>query len=465
MLLKLRTLPLQLLALSIVPLSAATAATAASGPALDAAVRQRAELLVRNGGNASIVIAVTDGKNSAVYGFGRAQADSNTVPDADTVYEIGSVTKTMTGLLLADAVVTGKARLDQPVVDLLPGYTIPTFEGQQITLLDLATHFSGLPRLPANLAPADMSNPYAEYGDAQLRTFLASHALAHRPGTVFEYSNLGYGLLGTALATQAGTSYENLLQEKIARPLGLRSTSTTATPAMRIRLAQGHLSDGKLAHNWDFQAIAPAGAVYSDARDMLIYLQSYMNKSSAAQQLAVQPQKSIEKGNGTRIGLAWIIDQAKGQPYAWHNGQTGGYASFAGYTLNGKRGVIILSSTANDVDGLGLASLVPGTLPALKKPTPLPKEIAIAPSELAQYAGDYTLAPNFILTVRQGPDGLLVGATGQGEAPVYASAKDRFFYKAVDAQLEFKRDGKGVITGLVLKQDGQTMPAQRKPQA
>ncbi|MFM2087137.1 MAG: hypothetical protein RLZZ237_2006, partial [Pseudomonadota bacterium] len=247
MLLKPHSLPLQLLALSIVPLSAATAATAASGPALDAAVRQRAELLVRNGSNASIVIAVTDGKNSAVYGFGRARPDSNTVPDADTVYEIGSVTKTMTGLLLADAVVAGKARLDQPVADLLPGYTIPAFEGQKISLLDLATHFSGLPRLPANLAPADMSNPYAEYGDAQLRAFLSSHALAHRPGTVFDYSNLAYGLLGTALAAQAGTNYEDLLQSQIARPLGLRSTSTTATPAMLARHAQGHSSDGKPA--------------------------------------------------------------------------------------------------------------------------------------------------------------------------------------------------------------------------
>src|SRR5476649_1353732 len=111
MLLKLRTLPLHLLALSIAPISAASAA---SGPTLDAAVRQRAELLVRNGSNASIVIALTDGKNSAVYGFGRARPDSNTVPDADTVYEIGSVTKTMTALLLADAVVVGKARLDEP---------------------------------------------------------------------------------------------------------------------------------------------------------------------------------------------------------------------------------------------------------------------------------------------------------------------------------------------------------------
>lgn len=460
MLLKLRTLPLHLLALSIAPISAASAANV---PALDAAVRQRAELLVREGQHASIVIALTDGKNSAVYGFGRARTDSNSEPDADTVYEIGSITKTMTGLLLADAMVAGKVKLDEPVADLLPGYTIPTFEGQEITVLDLATHFSGLPRLPANLAPADMSNPYVDYGDAQLRTFLASHALAHRPGTVFEYSNLGYGLLGTALANKAGSSYENLLQAKIVRPLGLRSTSTSATPAMRIRLAPGHLSDGKPAHNWDFQAIAPAGAVYSDARDMLVYLQSYMNKSSAAQQLAVQPQKALEEESGKKIGLAWIIDQARGQPFAWHNGQTGGYASFAGYTLDGKRGVVILTNTASDVDGLGLASLVPGTLPPLKKVTPLPKEIAIAPSELAQYAGNYTLSPDFILTIRQGPDGLLVGATGQGVAPVYASAKDRFFYKAVDAQLEFKRDDQGVITGVVLHQNGQAILAKRKP--
>ena len=449
----------------LLPILSLSGAAALAAPTLDAAMRERAENLVRDGKHASLVIAVIDGKDSAVYGFGRARPGDSGVPDADTVYEIGSVTKTMTGLLLADAVVTGKARLDQPVAELLPAYAIPALAGQQITVGQLATQFSGLPRLPANLAPADMANPYAGYGEAQLRTFLAGHTLTRAPGAAYEYSNLAYGLLGTALATQANMSYEELLQARIFRPLGMVSTFTAGTPALRARLAPGHLADGKPAANWDFQAIAGAGAVRSSARDMIAYMQSYMRASSPAQQLAAQPQRVLAgEGDGDgvkKIGLAWMLDQVKGRPFAWHNGQTGGYASFAGYTLDGKRGVVVLSSTARDVDGLGVGVLLPGSLPAPNGPAP--KEIAIAPAELAQYAGQYALAPTFVLSVRQGPDGLLVGATGQPEAPVYASAKDTFFYKVVEAQLVFERDAQGAITGVVLHQNGQALPGKRKP--
>ncbi|MNM36922.1 D-alanyl-D-alanine-carboxypeptidase/endopeptidase AmpH precursor [compost metagenome] len=451
----------------LLPILSLSTAGAMAAPALDAAIRERAETLVRDGKHVSLVIAVIEGKDSAVYGFGRARPGDKGVPDADTVYEIGSVTKTMTGLLLADAVVAGKARLEQPVAELLPAYAIPSFGGQNITLSQLATHFSGLPRLPANLAPAQPNNPYADYSTALLRAFLAGHALARAPGASYEYSNLGYGLLGTALAEQAQLSYEELLQARIFRPLGMASSSALTTPALRACLAPGHLADGKPASNWDFQAIAGAGAVRSSARDMVAYMQSYMRGTGQAQQLAVQPRQVLAgegDGDGVRkAGLAWILHLVKGQPFAWHNGQTGGYASFAGYTLDGKRGVVILSSTAREVDGLGVGVLVPGSLPPLAKAGAAPKEIAIAPSELAQYAGQYALAPTFILSVRQGPEGLLVGATGQGEAPVYASAKDTFFYKVVEAQLVFQRDAEGAISGVVLHQNGQAVPGKRKP--
>ena len=451
----------------LLPILSLSGAAALAAPTLDAAVRERAETLVRDGKHASLVIAVIDGKDSAVYGFGRARPGDAGVPDADTVYEIGSLTKTMTGLLLADAVVAGKARLDQPVAELLPAYAIPALAGQKITLGQLATHFSGLPRLPANLAPPDMNNPYADYGDAQLRSFLAGHALTRAPGAGYEYSNLAYGLLGTALAAQAGMSYGDLLQARLFRPLGMVSSAAVTRPALRARLAPGHLGDGKPAANWDFQAIAGAGAVRSSARDMIAYMQSYMRAAGPAQQLAVQPRLALAgEGDGDgvkKIGLAWMLDRVKGQPLAWHNGQTGGYASFAGYTLDGKRGVVVLSSTAREVDALGMGTLVPGSLPPLPQAGAAPKEIAIAPADLAQYTGQYALLPTFVLTVRQGPDGLLVGATGQPEAPVYASAKDTFFYKVVEAQLVFQRDARGAISGLVLHQNGQAMPATRKP--
>ena len=448
-------LPLRLLAAAILPLCHALAGAA---PTLDAAVRERAEQLVRDGRHAGIAIAVIEGKDSAVFGFGRGRQDAP--PDADTVYEIGSVTKSMTALMLAQAVVANKMTLAQPVADLLPGYAVPALSGRDITLQDLATHYSGLPRLPGNLAPADMNDPYAGYGDAQLRAFLGSHVLARAPGSAFEYSNLGYGLLGTALAAQAHAPYEILLQKQIAGPLGMRSTSTILMPAMRTRLAPGHLADGKPAQNWHFQAIAGAGAVLSTPRDMVAYLQSFMLRPDAAHVLAVQPQQQLV--DGRKIGLAWIIDQVKDQPVIWHSGQTGGYASFAGFTQDGKRGVVVLSSTSQTVDALGMASLVPGSLPPLATAARQPQEITLAPEALGEYAGSYALAPAFVLTVRQGPQGLLVGATSQQEAPVFASAKDAFFYKVVDAQLVFQRDARGAITGLVLHQNGQALPGKRK---
>ena len=440
------TLPLSLalrtLAAAMLPLYCTLADAA---PTLDPAVRERAEALTRGGQHASIVIAVIDGKDSAVYGFGRGNQDR--LPDADTVYEIGSVTKTMTGLLLAQAVVAGKVALAQPVADLVPGYAMPETKDGAITLRDLATHYSGLPRLPGNLAPADVNDPYADYGEPQLQAFLAGHVMTRAAGTAFEYSNLGYGLLGTALAAKAGQSYETLLQTQIAGPLGMRSTSSVMSPALRTRLAPGHLADGKQARHWQFQAIAGAGAVLSTPRDMVAYLQSFMLKPDPAHTLAVQPQRDMS--GGKQIGLAWIRDQVKGQSFIWHNGQTGGYASFAGFTPDGRRGVVVLSNTSNTVDELGVASLVPGTLPPPAAAPTQRKEVALAPEALAEYVGSYA-------------QGLLVGATGQQEAPVFAGGKDAFFYKVVDAQLVFQRDTKGAVTGLVLHQNGQAIPGQRK---
>ncbi|MGK5036993.1 serine hydrolase [Janthinobacterium sp. LB3P118] len=140
--------------------------TALAAPTLDDTVRQRAEEITHTGLHPSIVIAVIDGKSSAVYGFGSVHADKNAKPGADTVYQIGSVTKTMTALLLADAVVEGKVTLAEPVAALLPGYTMPAFDGKPISLLDLATHYSALPRLPDNFAPKNPANPYADYTEA-----------------------------------------------------------------------------------------------------------------------------------------------------------------------------------------------------------------------------------------------------------------------------------------------------------
>jgi len=433
---------------------------ALAAPVLDDAVRQRAEELTRAGMLPSIVIAVIDGKSSAVYGFGSVHAGKNAKPGADTVYQIGSITKTMTALLLADAVVEGKVTLDEPVAAVLPGYTMPAFDGKQISLLDLATHYSSLPRLPDNFAPKDPANPYADYTEAKQREFLAAYHLLRAPGAKFDYSNIGYAVLGTALAAQAGSSYEALLQKRLAVPLGMRSTSNTPTHGMLARLAPGHLLSGEPTPAWDLNVVAPAGGVYSSARDMVAYLQAYMFKPLRPYALAIKPQRPLAPDSETKIGLAWLLEQRQGQSYAWHSGQTGGYTSYAAFTTDGKRGVVVLTNAARDIDALGLSALLPGApLPPLKKP---PVAIELPRAALVEYVGEYPLDKDFTLTVTLGKQGLEAAGTGVGSAPLFASAKDAFFFRAIEAELAFTRDAAGKIAGAVLTQGGQDVVLPRK---
>ncbi|OEZ50750.1 D-alanyl-D-alanine-carboxypeptidase/endopeptidase AmpH precursor [Janthinobacterium sp. MP5059B] len=445
---------------ALLPLCLASSAALAA-PALDNAVRQRAEELTRTGLHSSIVIAVIDGKDSAVYGFGSIHAGKSAKPGADTVYQIGSITKTMTSLLLADAVVEGKVKLDEPVAALLPGYTVPAFDGKTISLLDLATHYSSLPRLPDNFVPKDPANPYADYTAEKQRQFLAAYHLPHAPGTAFDYSNIGYAVLGTALAAQAGTSYEALLHSRIAVPLGMRSTTNTPSAGMLARLAPGHLLSGELTPAWDLNVVAPAGGVYSSARDMIAYLQAYMHRPLRPYVLAIKPQLPLAPDSETKIGLAWLLEQQQDHAYAWHSGQTGGYASYAAFTTDGKRGVVVLTNTARDVDALGLSALLPGTpLPPLKKPQ---AAIEVPRAALAEYVGEYPLDKKFTLTVTLGKHGLEAAGTGVGSAPLFASAKDQFFFRAIDADLAFTRDAAGKIASAVLKQGGQDVVLPHKP--
>ena len=181
---------------------------------------------VENGKAVGIVAGIIDEKGRQVVAAGKISPDGTQAPDGDTVYEIGSVTKVFTSLILADMIEKGEVKPDDPVSKLLPATVkVPSRNGRQITLLDLSMQVSGLPRLPDNLKPADPGNPYADYDAAKLYDFLSRYTLTRDPGEKYEYSNLAVGLLGHALALKAGISYEELLRRRIFAPLGMTSTS------------------------------------------------------------------------------------------------------------------------------------------------------------------------------------------------------------------------------------------------
>ena len=432
------------LALSIALCVAAS--LSANAGLLPERVAQAAQDRIAAGTYQTLLFGVVDGPRSEIVAFGTL-ADG-TAPDGDTVYEIGSVTKTFTATLLARAVLAGRVTLDTPVAALLPDFKIPSRDGRQITLAELATHRSGLPALPFNLLPKDQANPFADYDTAKLKAFLAHYQLPRDPGAAFEYSDVGFGLLGQALAELEHTTYDALARHVILKPLAMTMSGTASTHSVGARLAPGHDARDKPAVSWNIPGLAGTGALRSTARDMLRYLKANVgidpSPLAAAMTLAQQPRRNMDRI--TRIGLGWRISD---RAIVWHPGMTWGYRTFLGFTGDGRRGVVILSNTAADADDLGFATLLADAPLA-----PAHKAIALPSSSLDDYEGTYKLADKFLLTVFRLDDGLFARATGQQAFPILPSAPDEFFAKSWGIGISFTRDAKGAVNGLVLHQNG-----------
>ncbi len=412
-------------------------------------IYQAAQERVAAGYYPTLVIAyVADGK-SEVDAFGTL--DDGKIPDGDTVFEIGSITKTFTATLLAHAVQTGSVKLDAPLADLLPDFSIPARNAKQITLLDIATQFSGLPRLPTNLKPADEANPYVDYGPVQLKSFLSEYKLPRDPGESYEYSNLGFGILGYALAQHAHTSYADLLRTVILRPLGMAMTDVTTTQKLKGHLAPGHNEEGRPVGEWDFDVETGAGAIRSTGNDMLRYLKANMGDGrsslASAMKTAQQPRRDIDKD--TRIGLAWMTNDHIIQ----HGGATGGYVSFIGFLADGSRGIVVLTNTASPLNEIAFAAL--NDEAPLSK-TQNRKTIALDAAALDDYVGVYKLSDSLIVTISRKDSQLYSQATGQGPFLIFPSARDEFFAKVDSIGLTFNRDANGKVSGFVLHQRGDT---------
>jgi CubicO group peptidase (beta-lactamase class C family) len=407
-----------------------------------------------------IAIGTIDGGKTEM--MVRGESDGPRHLDRDTIFEIGSVTKTFTATLLAEMVQANEVSLDDPIEKYLPGGAkAPTFNGQHITLLDLATQSSGLPTLPANFAPRNLADPYADYTAAKLYEFLSSYSLTRAPGSLYEYSNLGFGLLGQLLANRAGTSYPALVAKRVLAPLGMHATGAAPTDAMLAHLAPGHDGDGNRAHAWSFDTLAGAGSLRSLLADMLKYLAANMNGTDPvanAMRFAQTPQRAA----GTqRIGLAWMTRGAK---TIWHNGATYGYASFLGFSDDRARGIVILASAFAGIDDIGFHWLDPSF--------PLSHTyhaLALDPKLLSRYEGRYLLdygkidpnAPSAPVVVTA-DNGVLYAKLGeQPRFRIYPYGPNAFFYRIVDAQLTFSVDANGKATGLVLHQNGREIPAKR----
>ena len=405
-----------------------------------------------------IVVGLVDEKGTRIISYGKPSVKSDQTVNGDTVFEIGSVTKVFTATLLADMVERGEVSLNDPISKYLPkSVKTPTRNSKEITLLDLSTQTSGLPRLPGNFAPKDIQNPYADYSVEQMYAFLSSYTLTRDIGSQYEYSNLGVGLLGHLLTLRAGKDYETLVRTRICQPLKMDSTRVKLTPEMQARLATGHNPALLPVPNWDLPTLAGAGALRSTVNDMLKFVAANLglNKSPllAAMQMTHQSRHDTETPD-LEIGLNWHILKKFDTVIVWHNGGTGGYHSFIGFDPKARKGVVVLSNSTNDIDDIG-RHLLESQYPLAKVEAPKErKAIKLEAKILDAYVGDYQLAPNFVITISREGDQFFAQATGQGKLELFAETETDFFFKVVDAQVTFVKGDKGQVTSMVLHQNG-----------
>ncbi len=422
-----------------------------------------------------IVVGVVEPDGRRVIAYGNLAKGDPRALDGDTIFEIGSVTKVFTSLLLADMVHRKEVTLDDPAAKYLPeNVKMPERSAKSITLLDLSTHSSGLPRLPGNLKLKDRHNPYADYTVEDLYQFLSGCTLSRDPGSEFEYSNLGGGLLGQLLAHRAGTDYESLIRNRITQPLSMPDTGITLSSSMKQRMATGHNAFLAPVSNWDFPTLAGAGALRSSANDMLTLLEAFLHYKESPLAPAMKAMLEVRRPAGqTKIGLGWLIYSADGREIAWHNGGTGGFRSFVGYDPKERIGIVVLSNVSSGVDDIGLHLLNPKLPIASPEPPKRHTEIHIDPKLLDNYTGRYQVTPNLILEITRDGDRLFAQGfaqlphsrpgdlTGLPKFELFAEGKKNFFARVSDNQVSFETGPDGQATSLILHRAGRDMPAAR----
>lgn len=318
------------------------------------------EQRIANEVNPSIAIGIIDENGTRYYSFGTKTLGGEAV-DEHTIYEIGSISKTFTAILLANMAEQGTLKVDDPAQKHLPTKAkMPTRGEAVITLGHLSDHTSALPRMPDNFTPSNQANPYADYTFDQLYAFISSHELRRDIGSEYEYSNLAQGLLGQILAIKADTDYEALMIDVIAKPLKMKETKIVFDERMKKNLAVGH-ADGMEVENWDIPTLAGAGAIRSSTHDLLKYLAANMGlqKSKLYPAMKATHQVRHDKAGNNRVGLGWHIMSSKNGDIIWHNGGTGGYRAFAGFIKETKTGVVVFTNATESVDDIGIHLLDP----------------------------------------------------------------------------------------------------------
>jgi CubicO group peptidase (beta-lactamase class C family) len=411
-----------------------------------------------------IVVGVIEPTGRRLVAYGSLDAKDKRPLNGDTVFEIGTTTKVFTSLLLADMAQHGEVALTDPVAKFLPKTVKLPERILHITLQDLATHTSGLPRNPTNLFPENSDNPYADYTTKKLYEFLTSYRLSTDPPAEWEYSNVGGGLLGHALALRAAVSYEALVRTRIADPLGMKSTGITLSHDMVSRFAVGHDSKLNPVSPWDFQVLAGAGALRSTANDLLNFLAAVLGYSKTPLAPAMASMLKVRRPTTWDVemenALGWQVSSlTAGRELIRKDGATYGFSSFIGYDPKLRVGVVALSNafSATGVNDIGL-HLLDQHYPLQGRKQ---REVSVDPKLYDNYVGTYQLGPTVSLTITREEKHLFATMIGQQKFEIFPQSDINFFYKIFNSQITFEPDSQGRATSLILHFSGKHQRAKR----
>jgi D-alanyl-D-alanine-carboxypeptidase/D-alanyl-D-alanine-endopeptidase len=402
-----------------------------------------------------MVVGITEANSHRFVAHGCRDTCGGGPVNEKTLFEIGSITKLFTALLLSDMVNRGEVRLDEPVAELLPaGTRVPVRNGRAITLRDLASHYSGLPRVPTNLGREDHpGDPYAGYTAEKLYQFLATYELIRTPGDSFEYSNLGGGLLGYALVLRAGASgYESLIRARILDPLRMDDTVIAIPSRLTANVASGHDDSLDPVSDWNFDVLAGAGAFRSNLSDLLRFMDAVCDQDSPISSM-IGPLVTPRDQGGLELGPP----HPDGGVAISHAGGTGGFRSFVRCIPQWKRGVAVLSNACIDaVVDFGVHALDPRCGLIWYR-----KEVATDPACFARLVGHYRLRPNWVFDVTSTADRLYIRLADQQALRAFPVSEWHFFYKCVGAQVTFEPGGDGRAARLILHQNSTDQIAER----
>jgi serine-type D-Ala-D-Ala carboxypeptidase/endopeptidase len=410
-----------------------------------------------------IVVGMVDSTGAGFVSYGTTHVDGDRPVDEHTLFEIGSISKVFTALVLTDMVRKGEVDLGDPVSKYLPAeITMPQFANRPITLQDLVTHRSGLPRMPNH-----MRGIRSEANDSVERmfAFLSTCTLVADTGRKFLYSNLGFGLLGHALANRDGSDLETVLRSRITGPLGLVDTQIRPRVDQTDRLAGGHDWNHGPVPFLKFGAMEGAGALKSTATDLIRFLSANIGLIETPiwktlQFAHIDREDAI--GRRVDIGMGWLLLEHQGREIILHNGATFGNMAFAAFDKEARRGVVVLANARGAYDDIGLHLLNPkAKLFRFENPPPKPAAVEIDIEKLKALEGEYALSANQVLIIRIEGD-KIYGNQNEGiELEMKAASETELFFDGAPFVVSFVKNKQGKVTEAVSNAYGQETRADR----